>query len=83
MTNKLYIKDGKQAYNFFGHSKLKPIGYVALFKLQDESATLTENIASSTVAQTKKRKILNILQVTENVSLSIKLNRNKTRNSIN
>ena len=39
---------------FFGHSKLKPIDYVALFNIQEESADLTESIASSTVSQTKK-----------------------------
>ena len=45
-TNKFYIKYGKQTCNFFGHSKLKPIDYVA---------STPEIIASSNVAQRKKK----------------------------
>ena len=53
LTHKFYIEYGKGML-FFGHSKLKPIDYVALFNIQEESADLTASIASSTVSQTKK-----------------------------
>ena len=54
LTHKFYIKDGKQTCHFVGHSKLKPIDCVALFKIQEESAALTASIASSNVAQISK-----------------------------
>ena len=50
-THISYIKDRKQTCHFVGHSKLKPIDYVALFKLQEHSAALTASIAYSTVLQ--------------------------------
>ena len=52
-TNNFYIKYGKQACNFVGHSKSKPIDYVALLKLQEKSAALTASTASINVAQKK------------------------------
>ena len=33
--HKLYIKDKKQACNFVGNLKLKPIDYVAFFDIQE------------------------------------------------
>ena len=39
----------------FLHSKLKLIDYLAFFKRQDHSATLTASIASSNVSNTKKK----------------------------
>ena len=45
LTHKFYIKYGKQACHFVGHSKLKPIDYNALFKTQEEIAAITENVA--------------------------------------
>ena len=53
-THKFYIKDGNESCHFVGNSQLKPIEYVALFKLKENSATLTSSIASSTISNANK-----------------------------
>ena len=55
LNHMFYIKDGKQTCHFVGHSKLKPIDYVALLNLQQHSAALTASIYPSTVAKRKKQ----------------------------
>ena len=54
LTHKFYIKYGKQKCHFFGHSKLKPIDYVAFFNIQEHSSALTASISSIKVAQTRE-----------------------------
>ena len=64
-TQKFYIKDVKKACNFVGHSKLKPIDHVAFFKLKEESATLTEITASTTVSKKREKLLLYLIQVSK------------------
>ena len=64
-THRFYIKNGKQVCHFFGNSKLKPIDYVAFFKLQEESSALTSSIYYSNVAQTKKKLLLHMIQMSK------------------
>ena len=54
-THKFYIKDGNESCHFVGNSHFKPIEYVALFKLKENSATLTSSIASSTLSKTNNK----------------------------
>ena len=63
MTRTFYIKDINEAFNFVGHSKLKPIDYSVLFKLKELSAALTESIGSSKVAKKRIMILLHLIQL--------------------
>ena len=73
-THKLYIKYGNQICHFVGHSKLKPIGCVAFFKIQEESADLTASMASITDAQIMKKDYTIAYTGVKHVSWSIRSN---------
>ena len=53
-NHKFYINNGKQACHFVGNSKLKPIDYVVVFNIQEESAAITASTDSRTVVKTKR-----------------------------
>ena len=54
-THKFYIKDENKSCNFVGNSQLKPVDYIALFKLKENSATLIASIVSSTLSKTTNK----------------------------
>ena len=50
-TFKYLIKDGNKSCHFVGNSKLKPIGYGALFKHKAFSATLASSVTPNIIAK--------------------------------
>ena len=74
LTHKFYTKYRKQTHHFVGHSNLKPIGCVAFFNIQEKSAALTSSISYINVVKRGKKLVINPLQLSKNVSLSIRSN---------
>ena len=54
-TQNFFSKYEHESCHFVGNYQLKPIEYVALFKLKENNATLTSSIASSNLSKTNNK----------------------------